>query len=109
MKNFPLDGWQEFRNENPWSLEVSDLLSVNKDGIMKLMTSKFYPRQNFLSLKGLAELICRDASLNISEAEVRYCYGMSKMTVVNETKSNYKIYQKVHETEFMEFLVRLAS
>ena len=109
LKNFPLDGWQEFRNENPWLLHVSDVLFVNKDGIMKLMTSKFYPRQNWLSYKGLVELICKDASLNIVEADVRYCYGMSKMTVVNEAKSNYKTYFKVHEAEFMEFLVRLAS
>lgn len=109
LKNFPFDGWQEFRIEHPWSLEVSDVLNVNKDGIMKLFTGKFYPRQNWLSYKGLVELICRDASLNIVEAEVRYCYGMSKMTVVNEAKSNYRTYFRVHEAEFMEFLVRLAS
>ena len=53
-------------------------------------------------------MVCRETSLNIGEPEVRYCYGMSKMTVVNEIRANYKNYFKMHETEFMEFIVRLA-
>lgn len=36
-------------------------------------------------------MICRDSGLNIGEADVRYCFGMSKMTVVNE-KKDFKYY-----------------
>jgi len=52
-------------------------------------------------------MICKDSGLNIGEPEVKYCFGMSKMTNVNE-KANFKQYFTIKEPEFMEFLVRLA-
>lgn len=53
-------------------------------------------------------MICKDSGLNYGEPEVKYCYGMSKMTIVNE-KASFKQYQVMREVEFFEFLVRLAN
>lgn len=71
------------------------------------MSSRFTVRKQYLTLKDIIHMICRDSGLNIGEPEVKYCYGMSKMTLVNE-KGGYKQYQTIKEAEFMEFLVRLA-
>ena len=86
---------------------MTDVLGVNKEGILKLFSLKFTERQKFLTLKELITLISKDSGLNISETDIKYCYGMSKMTIVDE-KQNFKTYFKVQLAEFMEFLVRLA-
>lgn len=58
-------------------------------------------------LKDVIQLICKDSGLNYGEPDVKYCFGMSKMTVIKET-TNFKNYFVMREVEFFEFLVRLA-
>ncbi len=51
LKNFPYDGWQEFREENVWILPTSDVFLANKEGVLKLMSSRYTARKQFLTLK----------------------------------------------------------
>jgi DNA-binding CsgD family transcriptional regulator len=51
--------------------------------------------------------MCLECSLGISEKDISYCYGMSKMTVANEVE-NSKEYSTIKAVEFIEFLGRLA-
>jgi hypothetical protein len=47
-------------------------------------------------------------NLVIAESEVNYCFGMSKMTVIDEI-TQAKQYHELKFIEFLEFLARLAS
>ena len=108
IKNLRTEEWHEFRQDNVWNLAVNDVLSANKEGVLKLMSSRYTTRKQYLSLVDMKNMICKDSGLLIGEPEVNYCFGMSKMTLVSE-RSNYKHYKTIKEPEFMEFLVRLAD
>jgi len=43
----------------------------------------------------------------MTDKEVKACYGMSKMTVIDEEK-NKSEYDKLRFSEFLEFLGRIA-
>ena len=49
----------------------------------------------------------QDAPCGVSENDVTFAYGMSKMTLVNEIQ-NYKTYQQMQPIELWEFLARIA-
>jgi len=53
LKNFPYDGWQEFREENVWIMPTSDVFLANKEGVLKLMSSRYTARKQFLTLKDI--------------------------------------------------------
>lgn len=66
-----------------------------------------FPRQTELGLKNCIELMCKSSNLQASEKEVRFCFGMSKMTVKDEI-GNQAEYEKLRYPEFLEFIGRLA-
>ena len=49
-----------------------------------------------------------DRSLGVTEQDITYAYGMSKMTVVAEVPQ-YAAYMKMEFVEFLEFIGRIAS
>ena len=51
--------------------------------------------------------MCRHSNLQLSDKEVKLCYGMSKMTIKDEVK-NYEDYKKLKLVEFLEFIGRMA-
>ena len=55
-----------------------------------------------------AQKLVNDCELQISEPEIKMCFGMSKMTVMNEFKDHLK-YTKLLFVEFLEFIARLAA
>lgn len=44
----------------------------------------------------------------LSDEDLNYCFGMSKMTVIDEL-THAKKYFKLKYVEFLEFIARLAS
>jgi hypothetical protein len=60
-----------------------------------------------LNLEDCIALCTKDSQLNISEKDLAFCHGMSKMTVINES-ANYKAYQGMQFVEFLEFVGRIA-
>ena len=46
--------------------------------------------------------------VDIFEKDASYCYGMSKMTVLNEVKQSKK-YEKLELPEFNEYIGRVAD
>ena len=58
-------------------------------------------------IQTLTELFFQRSGLELSLQEVRYCFGMSKMTVRDEIKERYE-YDRLAFPEFLEFLGRLA-
>ena len=53
-------------------------------------------------------LLSEDSYVDLSVKEVRFCFGMSKMTVKNEF-TQYEEYDKLRYVEFLEFIGRVAA
>ena len=107
-ENFEFQPWQEFRNEQLWTLKVQDVFHANLDGIRRLMTAYLEPGKKIFKLLDALRMFCKDTACGISENEFYYCYGMSKMTVPKESMSHYN-YFTVQLAEFMELIGRLAE
>ena len=66
------------------------------------------PKQKYCSKKDCVNIVSRDTGVNMFDKDAMYCYGMSKMTVVDEVKHS-KRYDKCELTEFCEFIARVAD
>ena len=60
-----------------------------------------------MDVRDCQQLCMQDAPCGVSENDVTFAYGMSKMTLVNEIQ-NYKTYQQMQPIELWEFLARIA-
>ena len=100
--------WQEFRDEQLWTLEVDDLLRTNEDNL-KFVYSKFFTQvKKYMEFDDVLKVFTKYAEkLNVSENLIKWCFGMSKMTVINEMTQQTK-YTKMEFVEFLEFIGRLA-
>lgn len=107
-QNFELHAWQEFRDEELWTLRVQDVFFANMEGIRKLMTTYLEKGKRVLKMADALRIFCKDMSSVISENEFYYCFGMSKMTVARESQ-NHSSYFSVHLTEFLELIGRIAD
>lgn len=108
VKNFPWEPWQEFRDSYCYTLEVNDVLDTNLDGINGLISHYYAPRKNYMSRKDVINLFTKDSDANMAEKVALYCFGMSKMTVVNETKDSKK-YDRIELPEMCEMICRCAE
>ncbi len=85
---FPLshpDPWQEFRDEELWTIDVNDILEANLEGLRKVYQHYWEPRKKYMTYHDTMDLMMRDTGLSLIEKEAIYCYGMCKMSVVLES------------------------
>ena len=54
-------------------------------------------------------LMIRDSALNVIEKDAIFCYGMCKMTVINEFEDSQTKYKRLQFVEFLEMLGRIAE
>lgn len=64
---------------------MNDVLEANLEGISGLMQFYHAPRKNYMARKDVLSLLTKDSRVNIPDKVALSCYGMSKMTVVNES------------------------
>ena len=67
----------------------------------------FAPRKKYLTKNDCIELMTKATKIVPDENRVIYCYGMSKMHVINE-KVSKQPYDEMKYVEFLEFLGRIA-
>ena len=109
LKNYQWEPWQEFRDNFCYTLEVNDVLEANIDGIEGLMRYYHQPRKAWMTRKDVVNLFSKDSMALIPEKVVVQCFGMSKMTVVNEIKEAAKKYDRIELSEFCEMICRCAE
>ena len=108
IKNANPDPWNQFRQEDLWTLEVVDVFDANLENLKKVYQNYTNQNKKFLNMEDCVNLCMREAaSLSMSEKDVKIAYAMCKMTVVNEP-ANYKAYNIMVFVEFLEFIGRLA-
>ena len=54
-------------------------------------------------------MMMRDTCLALNDKDATFCYGMSKMTVANESEEATLKYKRLQFVEFLEMLGRIAD
>ena len=61
-----------------------------------------------MTKKSSIKLMTKDSKVMIRESEALQCYGLSKMTVIDEVQGSKK-YDKLELVEFVEYIGRVAD
>lgn len=99
--------WQEFRDQQLWTHAVDCLFKVNSDSLALVYREMFPKTIKDHPIDTFTDLLHNKAALGISKQEVQFCFGMSKMTVKDEIEQRQE-YERLKNSEFLEFLSRLA-
>lgn len=59
-----------------------------------------------LSIQAAIKMFCEDSGL-ITHEQAKICYGLSKMTIVDEGENNAK-YMRINFTEWLEMIARVG-
>ncbi|CAI2387721.1 unnamed protein product [Moneuplotes crassus] len=91
--------WKEFRDKILWTLEVNDIFQVNIDSLREI--------NNKMSLEKCIDLMTNKINSGLNLFQVTHCFGMSRMTIMDEMRKPVSIHLKL--TEFLEFIGRCAN
>jgi hypothetical protein len=81
--------WQSFREKELWTIGVNDILEANLDGLKKIYATYPTPIKPQINFEDIITMCTKDCELNVPTQDLLFCYGMSKMSVINESM-NYK-------------------
>jgi hypothetical protein len=81
-----VEKWQEFRENYIWTLEVDDLIKANYDFICDIYSALADPKSKKLGYKMCIETF---VAIGNSLESVKFCYGMSKMSVHLDSHTSY--------------------
>lgn len=93
--------WQEFRDRKLWTIEVNDIFFVNLSQLRRIY--------NNITFEDAIRLMTKRLKTGLSESQAVYCYGMSKMTIMNEmgkTQTKTNTYWRLQFVEFLEYIGR---
>jgi len=76
--------WQTFRDKHLWTIEVNDILEANLKNLEKIYANYFTPVKKFIVFEDVIDMVVKTGNLGISEIDIQFCYGMSKMVISNE-------------------------
>lgn len=57
----------------------------------------------------MIDTVTTDTPVHLSERDAYYCFGMSKMTVKDESRQGQLQYNIIKQPEFYEFIGRVAT
>lgn len=62
-----------------------------------------------MTMEDAINLMTKMSPLKLNDREAIYCFGMSKMTVVNEAEESSTKYKRLVFVEFLEMIGRIAD
>jgi hypothetical protein len=107
LQFYPIEPWQSFRDDFLWCIEVNDVLEANLGYLEHIYKSFTNQNKRWPEINDMLQLCLSISPCGVSEMDVRFCFGMCKMTIVIES-TGYKEYTKLQFVEFLEFVGRLA-
>ena len=63
---------------------MNDVFEANLTNLQKVYAMFFDPRKKYMTMHEALDVMIRLTPLAMTEQDAIFCYGMSKMTVVNE-------------------------
>lgn len=98
--------WQELREDYIWTLEIDDLLRANLEGLQKVYSH--FSSKRKITHDECCKIFTHHLQAPLPPGLARLAYGMSKMTVTEETRTDAKGYMHMEFVEFLEMLCRVA-
>ena len=80
------DEWQGFRTHILYTTEVNDILNANLHLLRRIYEQYYTLSRKVMNYIDVVNLFHYRSDCQLSEKEVLYCYGMSKMTVPQENE-----------------------
>ena len=65
------------------------------EGLKKVYAHFFDPRKKYMTMNDALDVMIRLTPLSMTEKDAIYCYGMCKMTVVNEAEDSTVRYKRL--------------
>lgn len=93
--NYKIHPWQEFRDNELWTVDVNDVFEANLDGLRKVYSHFFDPIKKYMTMQDALDLMIRLTPMAMTEKDAYFCYGMSKMTTVNEAEESTLRYKRL--------------
>ena len=85
--------WQEFRNEHLWCIDVNDVFQANLETLQKIYKDiKIYQGNKYVIYADIINMYCQKNEIQMNDKDVIKAFGLSKMTVVDETDDGEKKY-----------------
>ena len=84
-------------------------MEANQEGLRKVYSHFFDPRKKYMTMQDALDLMIRLTPLNLTEKDAIYCYGMCKMTVINEAEESTLKYKRLQFVELLELMGRVAE
>ena len=100
--------WQGFRDNSLWCVDVNDVLDANLDLLRKVYKSYTSPVAPVMTLEGALDLLVAKCDMGLNDRDALYCYGMSKMTIIDEN-NDHRRYETINFVEFLEMVCRAAD
>ena len=69
----------------------------------------FDPRKKYMSMNDALDLMIKLTPVSLTEKDAYFCYGMSKMTVINEAEESTIRYKRLQFVELLEMIGRIAD
>ena len=100
--------WQEFRDEHLWKHPPNNVLQANLQ-YLKIIYQNLFPKyvEGLSGFRNTIDLFTRNSDLKMSDKVVKFCFGMSKMTLKDEVPQHHD-YNKLKFVEFLECIGRIA-
>jgi len=88
---------------------VNDVLEANLEGLKKVYSHFFDPRKKHMTMHDALELMIKLTPLALTEKDAILCYGLCKMTTVNEAEESTLKYKRLQFVELLEMIGRIAD
>lgn len=62
-----------------------------------------------MTMQDAFNLMMRDTNIGLIEKDAIFCYGMCKMTCVNEQQDSSTLYKRLQFVELLELICRIAD
>jgi hypothetical protein len=109
VPNYKPAPWQDFRERELWCVDVNDVFEANMDSLKKLYSFFFDPRKKYMSMQDALDVMIKLTPLQLTEKDAFFCYGMCKMTCVNEAEESTMRYKRLQLVELFELIGRIAE
>ena len=88
---------------------MNDVLEANLEGLKKVYAYFIGLVKKLMTMNDALDMMIRVSPLRLTEKDAFLCYGMCKMTTVNEAEESNIKYKRLQFVEFLELIGRIAD
>ena len=88
---------------------MNDVLEANLEGLKKVYAYFIGLVKKLMTMNDALDMMIRVSPLRLTEKDAFLCYGMCKMTTVNEAEESKIKYKRLQFVEFLELIGRIAD